>query len=52
VKRSGSVRRVKVSADGAGVVSHAGLGMLRELAGDTGLVAGLNRALADTYKGP
>ncbi|MFV0525372.1 MAG: transposase, partial [Acidimicrobiales bacterium] len=52
MKRSGSVRRVKVSADGVGVVSYVGLGVLRELAGDTGLVAALNRALADTYRGP
>ena len=52
MKRNGSVRRLKVSADGAGVVSHAGLGMLREVAEDSGLVAGLNGALADTYRGP
>jgi hypothetical protein len=45
-------RRVKVSADGRGVVSHAGVGMLRELAYDTGLVAGVSSALADTYAGP
>jgi Transposase DDE domain group 1 len=45
-------RRVKVSADGRGVVSHAGVGMLRELAHDTGLVAGVSAALADTYAGP
>jgi hypothetical protein len=45
-------RRVKVSADGKGVVSHAGVGMLRELAHDTGLVAGVSAALADTYRGP
>jgi hypothetical protein len=45
-------RRVKVSADGQGVVSHAGTGMLRELAYDTGLVAGVSAALADTYAGP
>lgn len=45
-------RRVKVSADGRGVVSHAGVGMLRELAFDTGLVAGVTSALADTYAGP
>jgi hypothetical protein len=45
-------RRVKVSADGRGVVSHAGVGMLRELAYDTGLVAGVTAALADTYAGP
>jgi hypothetical protein len=45
-------RRVKVSADGRGVVSHAGTGMLRELAFDTGLVVGVSGALADTYAGP
>ncbi|RPF28611.1 IS1380 family transposase [Georgenia muralis] len=51
MKRIGSVRRLKVSADGEGVVSHAGLGMLRELAGYTGLVEALDDALADTYRG-
>jgi hypothetical protein len=43
---------VKVSADGVGVVSHAGVGMLRELVRDTGLVDGVTEALADTYAGP
>ena len=39
VKRSKRVRRVKVvSADGQGVVSHAGVGLLREMAEYTGLV--------------
>ncbi|MFC5111990.1 transposase [Kibdelosporangium philippinense] len=52
MKRSKRSRRVKVSADGRGVVSHAGVGMLRELAQDTGLVAGVNEALVDTYAGP
>ena len=52
MKRNGSFQRVKVSADGEGVVSHAGLGMLRELAEYTGLVSALDRALADTYSGP
>ena len=52
MKRSKGVRRVKVSADGVGVVSHAGAGMLRELARDTGLTAGVTAALADTYDGP
>jgi hypothetical protein len=52
VKRSKRSRRVKVSADGVGVVSHAGVGMLRELARDTGLTAGVTAALADTYAGP
>jgi hypothetical protein len=52
VKSSAVVSRVKVSADGRGVVSHAGVGMLRELAGLTGLSAQVTAALADTYKGP
>ncbi|MPZ82301.1 MAG: IS1380 family transposase [Actinophytocola sp.] len=51
MKRSRRSRRVKVSADGVGVVSHAGVGMLRELAQDTGLVDGVTEALADTYAG-
>lgn len=45
-------RRVKVSADGRGVVSHAGMGLLRELAEVTGLSAQVTSVLADTYKGP
>lgn len=40
-----------VSADGAGVVSHAGVGLLREMAEYTGLVDGVSAALADTYRG-
>jgi hypothetical protein len=52
VKRSKRSGRVKVSADGTGVVSHAGVGMLRELAQDTGLVEGVTAVLADTYAGP
>ena len=47
-----AVPRVKVSADGHGVVSHAGVGMLRELADLTGLSAQVTAALADTYRGP
>ena len=45
------MRRVKVSADGQGVVSHAGAGLLREMAEYTGLVDGVTEALLDTYKG-
>lgn len=52
MKRSKRSGRVKVSADGTGVVSHAGVGMLRELACDTGLVEGVTAALANTYAGP
>lgn len=42
------VPRVKVTADGTGVVSHAGVGMLRELADLTGLTEQVSRVLADT----
>jgi Transposase DDE domain group 1 len=45
------LRRVKVSADGVGVVSHAGVGLLREMAQFTGLVDGVTDALVDTYAG-
>ncbi len=51
VKRSGMRRRVKVSADGRGVVSHAGAGLLRELATKTGLADAVTGALLDTYRG-
>jgi hypothetical protein len=51
MKRSGSRRRVKVSADGNGVVSHAGAALLRELATETGLAAGVTGALIGTYRG-
>ncbi len=52
MKGIAAVARVKVSADGHGVVSHAGMGMLRELADLTGLSAQVTAALADTYRGP
>ena len=51
VKRSKRSWRVKVSADGAGVVSHAGVGMLREIGDLTGLTSQVSAVLADTYKG-
>ena len=51
MKRNRWVRRVKVSADGKGVVSHAGVGLLREMAEATGLVDGVTAALIDTYRG-
>jgi hypothetical protein len=51
VKSIAAVSRVKVSADGHGVVSHAGVGILRELAELTGLSAQVTAALADTYRG-
>ena len=52
VKSIAVAPRVKVSADGHGVVSHAGMGMLREVADLTGLSAQVTAVLADTYKGP
>jgi Transposase DDE domain group 1 len=51
VKSSKRVGRVVVTADGQGVVSHAGVGLLRELAEYTGLVDGVTEALIGTYKG-
>jgi Transposase DDE domain group 1 len=51
VKRSRKLVGVKVSGDGAGVVSHAGVALLRELAEYTGLVAGVSGALIGAYKG-
>ncbi|MDP3714630.1 MAG: transposase, partial [Mycobacteriales bacterium] len=51
MKRIGGFRRVKISADGRGVVSHAGVGLLREMAEQTGLVDAVSAALLDTYKG-
>ena len=52
MKDIATARRVKVSADGRGVVSHAGMGLLRELADLTGLSAQVTDVLTDTYKGP
>ena len=51
MKRNKRARRVKVSADGQGVVSHAGVGLLREMAEFTGFGRGPHWALIDTYKG-
>jgi hypothetical protein len=41
---------VKVSADGEGLVSRAGVALLRELTVETGLADGWTNALLDTYK--
>jgi hypothetical protein len=51
VKRNRTGRRLAFTADGTGVVSHAGVGLLREMAVDTGLVDGVTAALLDTYRG-
>jgi hypothetical protein len=47
VHRSRSVRRVKVRADGKNLVSHAGAGLLAELADRTGLTKAMSVAMAD-----
>jgi hypothetical protein len=46
VKSSGWLRGLKVTGDGTGVVSHAGLALIRALADNIGLTAGLSAALA------
>jgi hypothetical protein len=46
VNVTGWSRGLEVTADGEGIVSHAGLILLRQLADKTGLTAGLSRALA------
>ena len=51
MKRNKGVPRAVVSADGRGVVSHAGVGLLREVAEFTGLTRKVSAALLDTYKG-
>ena len=50
MKRSARPGRVKVTADGEGVVSHAGVELLRELASFTGLATAWDAALLGTYK--
>lgn len=44
------LRRVKVSADGVGLVSRSGCVLLRELADDSGLTREWTAALLDTYR--
>jgi len=46
VKGTGWLKGLEVTAGGTGIVSHAGLALLRALADRTGLTAGLSRALA------
>ena len=43
---TGWLRGLEVTGDGTGVVSHAGVALLRALADTTGLTGGLSRALA------
>lgn len=48
VKRAGRFETVEVTADGEGLVSHAGAALLVELADRVGLTGGLSGALAAT----
>ena len=47
VQRSRSVRHVRVTTDGEGLVSHAGTALLAELADRSGLTDGLSAAMED-----
>jgi hypothetical protein len=47
VKTTGWQQGLKVTGGGTGVVSHAGVALVRALADNTGLTGGLSRALAD-----
>jgi Transposase DDE domain group 1 len=46
VNVTGWLKGLEVTADGTGIVSHAGVALVRALADKTGLTAGLSRALA------
>ena len=46
MKVTGWLKGLEVSAGGTGIVSHAGLALVRALANKTGLTSGLSRALA------
>jgi hypothetical protein len=46
VNATGWSRNVEVTGGGQGIVSHAGLALLRAVTGRTGLTRGLSRALA------
>jgi hypothetical protein len=46
VNVTGWSKNLEVTTDGEGIVSHAGLALLRAVADKTGLTAGLSRALA------
>ena len=46
MKTTGWLKGLEVTADGTGIVSHAGVALLRALSDGTGLTAGLSGALA------
>ena len=43
---TGRLKGLQVTAGGTGIMSHAGMALLRALADNTGLTAGLSKALA------
>ena len=43
---TGWLKGLQVTADGTGIVSHAGVALLRALADNIGLTAGLSKVLA------
>jgi hypothetical protein len=46
VNTTGWLKGLRVTGDGSGIVSHAGVALIRALADNTGLTAGLSKALA------
>jgi hypothetical protein len=46
VNTTGWLKGLQVTADGTGIVSHAGVVLVRTLADNLGLTAGLSKALA------
>jgi Transposase DDE domain group 1 len=46
VKTTGWLKGLEVTADGTGIVSHAGVALIRALTDNIGLTAGLSKALA------
>jgi hypothetical protein len=46
VKATGWLKGLRVAGDGTGIVSHAGVALVRALADNIGLTAGLSKALA------
>jgi hypothetical protein len=45
VNTTGWLKGLQVTASGAGVVSHAGVALIRAVAANTGLTGGLSKAL-------
>jgi electron transfer flavoprotein alpha subunit len=46
VNTTGWLKGSQIAADGTGIVSHAGVALVRALADNIGLTAGLSKALA------